>query len=221
MTAPVEIISDRRWLPRLTIGRALLGMLMLMMAFGVAGWYARAPLLRAAADLWIVSDPIGPADAVAVFGGGIEDRPFAAAEYYRKGIVKKVLVSNVHESPTEVLGVLLPHAAANRAVLLKLGVPEAAIETFGTNLANTHQEALALRDWAIRTGARSIIVPTEIFAARRLRWALHRVFDNATVIRVPAHTPPEYRADNWWQDERGIVAFQNEVFKYAYYLLKY
>ena len=33
--------------------------------------------------------------------GGLEDRPFAAAEYYRDGLVKKILVSNPRESPSE------------------------------------------------------------------------------------------------------------------------
>jgi uncharacterized SAM-binding protein YcdF (DUF218 family) len=220
MTASTDIARRHRLL-RLTIGRALLGIFALMMALGAASWSARAPVLRTAADLWIVSDPVGPADAVAVFGGGIDDRPFAAAEYYHRGLVKKVLVSNVRESLTEVLGVLLPHATANRAVLLKLGVPEAAIETFGANLANTHEEALALRDWAVRTGAHSIFVPTEIFAARRVRWTLDRVFGDGAVIHVPALDPPEYRRDDWWRDEKGIIAFQNEVLKYVYYRLKY
>jgi uncharacterized SAM-binding protein YcdF (DUF218 family) len=221
MTAFSDMMARRRRPPCLTIARALLGILVLLLALGAASWYMRAPVLRVATDLWIVSDSVGPADAVAVFGGGIEDRPFAAAEYYRKGLVRKILVSNVHESPTEVLNVLLPHAAANRALLLQLGVPEDAIETFGTNLSNTHQEALALRDWAVRTGAHSIIVPTEIFATRRVRGTLHRVFDDATVIRVPGLAPPEYRQDNWWHDEKGIVAFQNEILKYAYYRFKY
>src|SRR5262249_43992549 len=148
-------------------------------------------------------------------------RPFAAAEYYKQGLVKKILVSNVHESLTEVLGVLMPHSAANRAVLLKLGVPDEAIENFGTDLSSTYQEVSALRDWVVRTGARSIIVPTEIFAARRLRWTLHRVFDDTTLIRVAALDPPEYQRDNWWRDERGILAFQNEFIKYFYYRLKY
>ena len=43
------------------------------------------------------------------------------------------------------------------------------------DLSSTREEALALRDWAAREKVRSVIVPTEIFAARRLRWMLHRV----------------------------------------------
>jgi uncharacterized SAM-binding protein YcdF (DUF218 family) len=201
--------------------RGLLALLVLFALFGAGGWYERTPLLRGLADLWIVSDPPAAADVVAVIGGGIETRPFAAAAYYRDGLVGKILVSNVRSSPAERLGVLASHAATNRAVLLKLGVPVEAIESFGEGLANTHDEAVALRDWAARNHAHSIIVPTEIFAARRLRWTLQRVLTPDITVGVPALDPPEYRASDWWKDERGVISFQNEVAKYMYYRLKY
>ena len=38
------------------------------------------------------------ADVVAVLGGGLEVRPFAAAELYKKGFVTKILISQVAES---------------------------------------------------------------------------------------------------------------------------
>lgn len=218
MTAPVAVAAPRQ---RVRLWRGFLGIAAALTLLGIAAGYERAPLLRAAADLWVVSDPPAPADVVAVFGGGLEVGPFAAAAYYRDGLVKKILVSNARESPAEQLGVLLTHAAANRAVLLKLGVPAEAIESFGYNLRNTHDEALALRDWATQHDIRRIIVPTEIFAARRLRWMLHHVFGEKATVLVPALDPPEYRDDDWWQDEGGIISFQNEVLKYFYYRLKY
>jgi hypothetical protein len=33
---------------------------------------------------WVVSDSIAPADAIVVLGGGLETRPFAAADLYTK-----------------------------------------------------------------------------------------------------------------------------------------
>ena len=206
---------------RMMLRRRFLALLAFLVVLGTGTWFARDWLLRRAADLWIVSDPVGPADAVAVFGGGVEDRPFAAAEYYKEGLVKKVLISNAYEGPAEKLGAVTPDAEANREALLKLGVPKSAIETFGSNLKNTHQEVLALRAWAKRTGARSIIVPTEIFSARRVRWMLHRAFGGNYMIRVPALEPPRYNRTNWWRHAQGIIAFQNEVIKYIYYRLKY
>ena len=59
------------------------------------------------------------------------------------------------------------------------------------------------------------------FATRRLRWTLHHVFGNDAAILVPAVNPPDYQRDNWWQNERGVIGFQNEVMKYLYYRLKY
>jgi uncharacterized SAM-binding protein YcdF (DUF218 family) len=190
-------------------------------ALGAALWLDRRPLLESAADHWVVSDQIAPADAVAVLGGGIEDRPFAAAEYYRQGLVKKVLLSNAHKGPAENIGAMPSQVEATRDVLLKLGVPNSAIETFGSDLSNTHEEALALRAWAEHTAARSVIVPTEIFSARRVRWMLDRVFGDDVVIRVPALDPPIYRCDDWWQHEEGVVSFQNEIIKYVYYRIRY
>lgn len=201
--------------------RASLALFAAVMALGISAWLGREPLLRWIADVWIVSDPIGPADAVAVFGGGIEDRPFAAAAFYRDGLVKKVLVSNVHVGPTEKLGVTQAQTAVTRDVLVKLGVPGSDIEVFGDDLGNTHQEVAALRAWADRSGAHSVIVPTEIFSARRVSWMLHRTFGGRMLIYVPALDPPDYGRDDWWHHVEGIISFQNELIKYIYYLLKY
>jgi uncharacterized SAM-binding protein YcdF (DUF218 family) len=187
----------------------------------VAAWFGRDALLRDAADAWIVSDQPAHADAVAVFGGGLEYRPFAAAEYYRRGLVAKVLVSNIGSSRAERLGVLKSHVEANIEVLQKLGVPAAAIETFGRQLTDTYSEARALHQWAMDTGARTIMVPTDLFATRRLRWTLHQVFGTDALVLVPALSPFEYRSDDWWQNEAGLIAFQNEIIKYVYYRTKY
>jgi uncharacterized SAM-binding protein YcdF (DUF218 family) len=188
---------------------------------GVVGWVERTFLLQQVADLWIVSDEIAPADAVVVFGGGIEDRPFAAADYYRRGLVKIVLLSNVHVGPAEHLGALPTQAGAMQEILFKLGVPESAIEIFGNDLSNTHDEVLSLRAWAQRTGARSIIVPTEIFPTRRVHWMLHRVFGEDVAIHVVALEPQLYPRCDWWQHEDGVVTFQNEILKYVYYRVRY
>src|SRR5215831_205247 len=109
-------------------------------ALAIGVWLDREWLLRSAAELWIVSDTLGPAEAVVVFGGGLADRPFAAARYYRQGLVSKILVD---EPDSE-------------AVLLKLGISETAIETFGRALGNTHKEAVALRTWADQHNLQSI-----------------------------------------------------------------
>jgi hypothetical protein len=109
----------------------------------------------------------------------------------------------------------------SKAVLLKLGVPESAIKTFGQALGNTHQETLALRAWAEQHDLHSIIVPTETFSTRRVRWMLHRVFRPPYVIRVAALDPAGYSRADWWKDDDEIFAFEMEILKYLYYRVRY
>jgi uncharacterized SAM-binding protein YcdF (DUF218 family) len=197
------------------------GLLGCLVAVAFLVWFERAAVLREAATLWIISDQPVQADAVAVLGGGLEYRPFAAADYYRRGLVPKVLVSNVAASRAEQLGVLQSHVKANIAVLSKLGIPASAIEIFGDRLSDTYSEVNALHEWALRTGAHTVVVPTDIFAARRLSWTLRRAFGRDATVVVPALDPVEYDRNDWWRDEHGVIAFQNEVAKYFYYRLKY
>ncbi len=213
--------GSNRYLCGLKRRDRLLAAFAVLVVLGAGAWVGCDWLLCSAADLWIVSDPIGPADAVAVFGGGIQDRPFAAAQYYRQGLVQEILVSNERQSPAAKSDVVMSDVAVTEGVLVKLGVPASAIETFGSDLGNTHQEALALRAWAERNNAHSIIVPTEIFSARRVRWMLHRAFGGGFVIRVVALDPPPFRRDNWWRHTEGINAFGTEVLKYIFYRLSY
>src|SRR5262245_29359835 len=84
----------------------IVAIILLLAAVAGGVWLQRAPLLRGAANLWIVSDPLTQSDVVAVLGGDFEVRPFVAAELYKKGLVPKVLVSQVGETRVrEVAGV--------------------------------------------------------------------------------------------------------------------
>jgi uncharacterized SAM-binding protein YcdF (DUF218 family) len=185
--------------------RSLLAVFAIATVLGFAAWLNREWVLRSAANFWIISDALGPSDVVAVLGGGLTDRPQAAAQYYGRGLIKKILVDD----------------AASESVLLELGIPADAIETFGDDLRNTHQEVFALRVWAERHKLYSVILPTETFSTRRLRWMLNRAFPSQFEVSVIALDPPGYRRDDWWRHRQGIAAFKNEVIKYLYYILRY
>jgi hypothetical protein len=196
--------------------------IVLVLVVGTGAWLEREVLLRSAADLWIVSDQVTQGDAIVVLGGGLGVRPFVAADLYLKGIVRKVLVSQVAEERFVTMGVIPGHTEINRKILLKLGVPEAAIETFGTANKNTADEAVALRSWADRNAASVLVIPTEIFAARRVSWVFRRLFSGTEVrIEVPSFEPERYSRAEWWRTEDGVIAFQNEAIKFIYYRLKY
>ena len=200
--------------------RALFMLGVVAAALGAA-WMARAPLLRGAATLWAVSDDYTAADAVVVLGGGLESRPFAAADLYKRGLAKHVLVLDVWPGAAERLEIIPRQGILARDILLRIGIPAQAITVHGNGVANTYEEARAVRDWAARTGGTSVIVPTEEFSSRRVRWMFRRELADAGVrVGIKVLTPAEYGAENWWTREKGILAFQNEIMKYLYYRLK-
>lgn len=190
---------------------------------GIFAWLKGQTLLRGAADIWIISDAVTPADAAVVLGGGFGDRAFVAAELFRKGLVNKVLVSQVEEDRAAAIGAVQGDRESTRQLLLKLGVPATAIETFGNANKNTWEEAVALKGWAERNVASVLIVPTDAFSARRVRWAFRRELVGTGVrIEVPSFDPSNgYACAEWSKTEIGVITFRNEVFKYFYYLLKY
>ena len=157
-----------------------------------------------------------------VLGGGLDIRPFAAAELYHKGLVKKVLVSQVTDGRAVAIGAQPGHTEVNRQVLLKLDVPADAIETFGSLNRNTKEEAVALLEWTRRHGSRAVIIPVGNFEARRVRWTFRHEFAGQPVrIEVSAFDSPQYVRANWWKDDPLIALFAIEILKFIHYRLKY
>lgn len=177
-------------------------------------WIERAPLLRAAGRAWVVSDRLEPADAAAVLGGDTDTRASAAAQLFKDGRVRQILVSRA--------GAGGDAGNPDREQLLKLGIPPAAIAEFADAPKNTYEEARALAQWAKQNQAQRIIVPTEIFPSRRVAWILRRELGKVGVIvMIEALAPSAYDLNDWWQNKCGITDFQTEAIKYLYYRLTY
>jgi uncharacterized SAM-binding protein YcdF (DUF218 family) len=222
LSAEIARISSTDSRKRSGAGKAIVASSLLIVILGALMWFHRDTLLRYAAEQWVVSDDIHPADAIVILGGGTDTRPFIAADDYRKGLAQKVLVTNTSPSRVEALGVLPSHAAINRGVLIKLGVPETDIEGLGVAVSTTYDEGRALRDWAVRSHARSVIVPTEGFSSRRVRWTLTQALTGTgTSVQIQTLDHPAHNQTSWWKTDKGLITFQNEVIKYLYYRYRY
>lgn len=182
----------------------------------------RAPLLTGLANVWVVNEPLTKADVIVVLGGGRETRPFEAAKLYQQGLAQRILVMNPKPAPTSVMGLIPSDAELTRQILSKQGVPAPALVILGKEVTSSYEESMAFRDWAKTNAVKSVIIPTDIFHTRRVRW-LYRKELKSTGIQVTVDAVPvgEYTASNWWRSEHGVVAFQNEVLKFAYYWVKY
>ena len=147
-----------------------------------AFYFFRAPLLRGIANAWIVNDPVAHADAIVILGGGLEYRPFEAARLYTNGCANTILIAQPELPRTAQMGLTVPEFVTARQVLLKLGVPETAIQMIGTNVTSTRDEALALKAWVMANKAHSVVIPTDLFHTRRARWIFQKALRD---VRVP------------------------------------
>jgi uncharacterized SAM-binding protein YcdF (DUF218 family) len=185
-------------------------------------WLFRAPILRGAAAVWIVNEPPAKADAIVVLGGGLEDRPFEAARLFHAGLAPKILFMDVRQGPAVKLGIVPSEAELTRKVLIRQGVPETNLVVVGESVTSTFNESVAVRNWIQSSGATRIIIPTGLFHTRRVRWLFRKQLrrTGARVV-VRAVNSPQYTAMDWWRHEQGVMAFQNEVLKMAYYWMRY
>ena len=186
------------------------------------GYVFRAPLLRGAASVWIVNDPLTKADAIVVLGGGMETRPFEAARLYHLGLAPMILLTATQPAPSEQLGANPPETEIARQILMRKEVPGTAIAVAPGCVNSTYDEAIAVRTWAKTNHIKRLIVVTDVFHTRRARWVFRKELGPAGIqVEVDAVPVREYAVTNWWKHDDGVVAFQNEILKYAYYRLKY
>jgi uncharacterized SAM-binding protein YcdF (DUF218 family) len=205
-----------RWLRRIA------WLFLFNLALLLVGYFFRAPLLTKIGQAWVVNDPLPHADAIVVLGGGLENRPFAAAKLYHDGVAPRILYMNVRPSPAEEIGVTSGEAEVTRRILLSNGVPVNAITLIGTNVGTTFDESKAVEAWLQKSGAKTIVIATDLFHTRRARWIFGKEIKEPQVqINIVAVDTRRYLVNNWWQHEEGVMAFETEFFKYAYYRLKY
>jgi len=202
--------------------RRLFWLLGICAALAIIGWAFRAPLLVGLAKAWIVDDPLTRADVIVVLGGGPETRPFEAARLYGQALAPKILIMKPAAVPTTAMGVRESEADIARQVLVKKGVAESDIGLTEDAVSNTYEESIAVRNWASTNRVKTIFIATDIFHSRRVRWVFRKQFKGTGVeVFVRAVPVREYKTEDWWRHEQGIVAFQNEVLKYIYYRFKY
>jgi uncharacterized SAM-binding protein YcdF (DUF218 family) len=197
-----------------------------LLAFGcvllLACYVFRAPLLTGVARAWMVDEPTTKADAIVILGGGLENRPFAAARLFHDGVASRILYMDVRHSPAEEMGITMSEGEVTHRILLSKGVPEKAMTMIGNGVTSTHDESKAVEAWMEKNGARSIIIPTDLFHTRRVRWVFTKELRRfKPEIHVVAVASRRYKADDWWQHEEGLIALETELVKYAYYRAKY
>ena len=176
--------------------------------------------LNYAADWLSAGDRPQKADAILVLGGSFT-RPFQAADLYRQGLARKIYVSvPAREDQFRLLdeaGIAYPREEeVVREVLLKKGVPAAAIEYFGKDSISTAAEARAARA-LFGKGAPKLLVVTSPYHLRRTRMTFSDALPAADIRVIATSYDPFPQA--WWKDQNAARNVLLELAKISFYQL--
>lgn len=195
--------------------------LLLVLLWPLVAWTAARAL--------IVRADLAHADALVVLAGSSAyvERTHLAAELYRAGRAPVVLLTNDNEPSGWSEAAQRNPLFVERAVaeLTEAGVPRAEIDILPQPVASTHDEARALRAYALSHNLRSLLFVTSAYHSRRAWWTLRRVFAGSNVELglepVAPGTPATPAPAVWWLSLRGWPSVAGEYVKLLYYHARY
>lgn len=194
---------------KILIGFILLGFM--LVAF-------REQWLMLIGNFLIVEDTLKPADVIHVIAGD-DYRTDYAIQLYKQGYGKTLFFTGgwcaFHE---------YNHGEHAEARSLTQGVSLNAIAYDDSTVTSTYMEAEKLKAWIEDSPypIRSVIVVSDPFHMRRIRWTYRKVLGNGIEVRmapVPFEQTPYIR--QWWTNSESLGYVRDEYEKLAYYVLRY
>jgi len=180
--------------------------LLFFVIFCAVLYLARRPILRFAAESWIIEDPLDKADALIVLGDDnfYADRATRGAQLFREGKAPVIVASGRRLRPNAGIAELMEHDLVER------GVPRDKIVRFAHDADSTLEEAQALAKLAKERKWRSVIVVTSNFHTRRARYIFQRVFPQGTEVRIASARDGDFDPEHWWEKRKSIKELTRE-----------
>lgn len=184
--------------------------LLLFLGFLALLYFARHPLMRLAAQFWVVDEPAAPSDALIVLGDDnyAADRAFHAAELYREGVAPVVVASGRMLRQNVSIADVMEHD------LESFGVPATSIVKLTHRAENTREEAEESARLVQSRGWKRVLVVTSNYHARRARFIFGRVLPSSVTLRVSGARDSEFDPSRWWETRQGRKLFLTELAGY-------
>ena len=189
-------------------GGALISLIILAVVVVLCAivYWARHPIMRLAAESWVIDEPAAHADALLLLGDDnfYADRATRAAEMTRHGVAPVVVASGRRLRPSAGVAELQEHD------LIERGVPKDKIIRFPHDADSTLGEASALARLCAERHFRSVIVVTSNYHARRARYIFHKVFPPEIAVSVAGAHDGDFDPDHWWEKRKSEELFVHE-----------
>jgi uncharacterized SAM-binding protein YcdF (DUF218 family) len=181
--------------------------LLFVLALCALVYFARHPILRFAAESWVIDEPAPHADALVVLGDDnfYADRATHAAELFRQGVAPVVVASGRRLRPDAGIAELMEHDLVER------GVPRDKIVRFMQDSDNTKEEAEAVAQLAKDRHWKSLVIVTSNYHTRRTRYIYGRVIPTGITVSVASARDGEFDPERWWEKRKSIKLFTREL----------
>lgn len=172
---------------------------------------------------WYVVDNAQPgADAIICLSGDRETRTPQSLRLWKEKFAPKLYVTQEKPKNKEFNGLELSHLEFARAVTQRMNLDAKwqVLPSQSGGATSTFDEAEDALNLAQKEGWQRIIIVTDEFHTRRSLLAFKKVFKASGIAVQVAGAPNEvFAVDDWWQSDRGILAYFGETIKYPIYLL--
>lgn len=211
----------RRWKRRLLFILVLIGIFAVMLS---AVYLNRVSIFRSMGHFLHYQSELKKADVIIVLSGGGSIRLEKGIELFKQGLAPEMMLTIPDDIPPKSPGYdgLVKETRIYKAVLNLRNVPMEAVQWSDKVFYSTYGEGLYLENWLLKQGYDSAIVVTGYFQARRALFTMNHIFEDHPEIEIMI-APSEsenFDADNWWENENGLIYVENEYMKFLYYYLK-
>jgi uncharacterized SAM-binding protein YcdF (DUF218 family) len=164
---------------------------------------------------WLtVEDPLEKASAIAVLSGSMPLRAIEAAKLYREGYAPEVWLTHSTE-PGETLNKMgIPFAGEDfydARILIREGVPEAAIHVLDPPIVNTVDEIRVIGKTLDAANDHTVIIVTTKVHTRRTRllWRGLASGHGRAIVRAASTDP--FDPGHWWRTTSDALDVVREV----------
>lgn len=194
------------------------GFLILLLILGV---FHRS-ILRGMGEYLYSEDPKVHAQAMVVLGGASFERGLEGVKLFKEGLADQVLCTGGNV-PTilPAMDTTAYEAEITEQFMIRRGVDANAITAL-TSSTSTLEESQEVLKWCTENKVTSLTVVSSWFHLRRVRRVFEKTFAESEVkLHFRGSLPVDYKAEEWWKAEQGLVTVFNEYVKLGYYILKY
>lgn len=182
----------------------------------------REPILTLYAHLFTLQNAEKEADAIICLSGNRQTRNPECLRLWNQGYAKRLFVTEEKPKNKEFNPLELSHLEFANEVskLMKLEAKWELLPSLTGGATSTFDEAEDALDYGKRADWKRIIIVTDEFHTRRAHLAFSKVLKGSGIEIQVAGAPNEvFAIDDWWESDRGILAYLGETIKFPVYWL--